>query len=104
MVFFHVTCIGWLFFRANDMEQAYQFAITMFSNFDFNYFLLPLIAKLSLLLSGLWVIEAWMGNRDDPRGAWGWNRGVGPVMVTLMVIAIVALAPTGARDFIYLQF
>jgi alginate O-acetyltransferase complex protein AlgI len=102
--FFHVTCMGWLLFRANDMEQAYQFAVIMFSDFDFNYVLIPHIARLSLLVSGLWVIEAWMGNRDDPRGAWGWNRGVGPIMVTVMFIAIVLLAPPGGRDFIYFQF
>ena len=61
-------------------------------------------ATLALAAVALWSIEAWARNTDNPQSIPGWNVGLGPLVSSLMLIAIILFAPPTAQSFIYFQF
>ncbi len=101
---FHLTCLGWLFFRATSLAQIRQLLGAFASNFSVDAATLRFLPQLLLLPALLWSVEAWVRNRDDPRESPGWNRGLGPLVVALLLLACFVLAPAGERSFIYFQF
>jgi hypothetical protein len=52
----------------------------------------------------LWVFELWLRNSDDPRLRPGWNRGLGPLAVSVLMLSIMFLAAGKWQQFIYFQF
>ena len=105
VLMFNAVCYGWLLFRANSFEQIRSFTTALLSGFRFRgLHLAPSAGLLVLAVAVLWGIEAWIRNADDPRRSFGWQKGIGPLVSALMVVAIVVLAPPVAQSFIYFQF
>ncbi len=103
LLMFHAVCYGWLLFRATSLEQVAGFTGTLFTwaGGPSPAAQAVLVALLAALLLGL---EAWARNADDPRGSRFWRAGLGPVVCTLLALAVLVLTPPGTRSFIYFQF
>jgi alginate O-acetyltransferase complex protein AlgI len=101
---FHLTCLGWLIFRASTLRQVAGFLARIATDFSIDSqaarMLGPVVALPALLLA----VELWLRNSDDPRTRPGWNRGLGPLAVAALVVLIVVLAPMDNANFIYFQF
>jgi len=105
VIMFNAVCYGWLLFRANSFEQIRPFTAALFSGFRLQGLHLgPSAAILALFVAVLWGMETWIRNADDPRRSVGWQTGTGPLVCSLMIVAIVVLAPPVAQSFIYFQF
>jgi alginate O-acetyltransferase complex protein AlgI len=101
---FHLTCIGWLLFRAPNMDVVVRFFGRIVTDFVVTSDLVETLFPVLFYPSMLWVIEFWIRNEDDPRSKLGWNYGIGAVTTTLLfVLTWILAAPSGA-DFIYFQF
>ncbi len=104
VVFFHITCIGWLFFRADNMAQAWEFLRRLFLNFSLPANIAETIFPLVFYLPMLLIFEAWLQNCDDPRQRPGWKVILGPLAVSLILLGIVLFSVPGGQGFIYAQF
>jgi D-alanyl-lipoteichoic acid acyltransferase DltB (MBOAT superfamily) len=104
-VMFNAVCYGWLLFRAGSFEQIWNFTAALGSEFHVRGLGLSESATLfGLAALMLWALESWTGNADDPSRSAGWQVGLGPLICSLMLVAIVLFAPPVAQSFIYFQF
>lgn len=100
---FHLVCLAWVFFRAEDMAGAIAM-LTTFASFDAGPSILTWLALVLVAATMLFQfapprlpygIGAWLG--DKPLWLTGMAFGLG-LLVTLWV------APEGTAPFIYFQF
>jgi hypothetical protein len=101
---FHVTCIGWLLFRATSTEQIFQFFSRICTDLRLYEAGVDMIGPVVFSPALLWVIEAYTWNKDDPRDQPGWRWGVGPTLITTMILALIYLAAPAGGDSIYFRF
>lgn len=101
---FHVTCVGWLLFRATSAQQVFGFLGRICTDLTPNKAGVDMIGPVVFFPALLWVIEAYVQNKDDPRQRPGWRWGLGPVLVTAMMLALLYLAAPAGGDFIYFRF
>lgn len=104
VIMFHFTCLGWLFFRATSVEQIQNFLEQIFTNFSFNRDAATMVFPVVFFSGILWIFELWLRNNDDPRLRPGWNRGLGPLTVFVLILSIMFLAAGKWQQFIYFQF
>ncbi len=105
-VFFHLTCIGWLLFRAGAVPTNFDQAqvVTGFLRAMFQWpaaGISPLIQPL-LVLGGLAMLFQWQHERMDHFSTWRtrWQA----LAVVLALAAIAALGVFEGAQFIYFQF
>ncbi len=104
LAMFHLTCLGWLLFRASNLRQAGRFLGRITSDLSLDADAVAMVAPVLLLPTLLLALEAWLKNADDPRTRPGWNEGLGPLTVACLLIAILTLTPPANRGFLYFQF
>ena len=103
-VMFHLVCLGWLIFRAKSVHQIGSFLRRIVLDFRVDVTEAHLLWPVVFFGSILFVYDAWLRNADDPRTRPGWNRGLGPVAVTALVILALVFWPPRIQQFIYFQF
>ena len=101
---FHLTCLGWLLFRAPTVGTVTSMLSRMWHQFRLDEATVEMIFPALAFPVGLWFVESYVRNTDRPWERPGWNWGVGPFLVTSLVLALwLVSAPAGA-EFIYFQF
>ncbi|MCG5053245.1 MAG: MBOAT family protein [Myxococcales bacterium] len=101
---FHLTCVGWLLFRADNFQAAYHMAGRVLTDFHYTPFVGSALALMAFLAFPLLFIERLIeGERRIERvGAWPWTgRALAYVYVVVMVLFFHA---EKAVEFIYFQF
>ncbi len=101
---FHITCFGWLLFRASGLHQAGAFAAHIFTRFHYDPASLSLLATLLIWTAYFCLFEFWIMNAEDPRTRPFWNRGLGPVASAILMASIILFTASSGREFIYFQF
>ena len=104
LLMFHVTCFGWLLFRANDLQQIVEFTSRIFLHFDADSSAIRDLAAVILWAGMLCGLELYLKNAEDPRTRPLWNRGLGPVTCAALVVAIVIFSSGTGKEFIYFRF
>ena len=107
-VFFHLTVLGWVFFRAGALGEAWAMLVKMvtFAQVEFNPVYL-LYFSFIILLYGLHVLEALLlGHKKLLAGYWensvpAWLRAA--AYTALLLVFILGLK-TEPSSFIYFQF
>ena len=102
--FFHLVCLGWLFFRATSMNQICIFLQEILFYHSWNFDIAYMLFELMIFVIPFWMLEMWLNNCDDPWEKRGWNWGLGPAVVTVIWILIFILPPLEGKNFIYFQF
>jgi D-alanyl-lipoteichoic acid acyltransferase DltB (MBOAT superfamily) len=104
VVMFHLTCLGWLFFRASSLTQIGTILGRMASGLVLDEVVIGSLFLVVFLVALLWLVEVWLRNTDAPWTRWGWNVGLGPVAVSVLLAAIFFLTAGASKQFIYFQF
>jgi len=104
VIMFHLTCLGWFFFRATSLSQIGTFLKRIGTDLVFDQQIAAMAFPLVFFGGLLWTLELWLRNADDARTRWGWRWGLGPVTVSVLLAAVFLLTPSGSRQFIYFQF
>ncbi len=103
LVMFHLTCIGWLFFRAESISQVWEMA-QQFDNLQLTPFALGAGVLIVFYVLPLLAFEVWLERREDVlallKTQW-WVRGLVYSYCILMLWFFPAL---GQYEFIYFQF
>ena len=105
---FAMACFAWIFFRSQDMHQAYTVIGRIFST---SLFEVPEVSSmLTLVISlfgiGLTVLIEWI-SREKQYGLQLDGKATRPVRYALyyaIIAIIIVCAPLGGGEFIYFQF
>jgi hypothetical protein len=104
MLMFHLVCIGWLFFRANTLTQAFDMLTSIALRPEWTAACTPIAGMIALYILPLMAFEWWADKQpsevayvSSPRLL----RGLGYAYAALMLIVF---PPPVAHEFIYFQF
>jgi D-alanyl-lipoteichoic acid acyltransferase DltB (MBOAT superfamily) len=106
ILFFHITCVGWLLFRAGALPSDQQFPVikgflqSMF-DFELSHGLSPLFRPV-LLLGVLALVLQWKCEAMDRFHTWRLHWQAGAVAAVLTAIA--GMGVFKGAQFIYFQF
>jgi D-alanyl-lipoteichoic acid acyltransferase DltB (MBOAT superfamily) len=104
LLMFHLTCIGWLLFRAESLEVALRMSRAIWTDFQWSGFATSALIFIGFYAALLFILEGWLDGEHRLERliqAGVWVRG--PVYAYL--IAMVTFFPVGKpSDFIYFQF
>lgn len=104
VVMFHLTCLGWLIFRARNIETVAVFLQSIFSNFHAsdlawqNFFDL---CRFGWFLVVFQIVQKFTGNLDPLRNAHGFVK---LTVYAFVVMSILSFSSTKAQEFIYFAF
>jgi D-alanyl-lipoteichoic acid acyltransferase DltB (MBOAT superfamily) len=104
LVMFHLICFSWIIFRAGSIGQVGRLLRRIAADPRLDLAEVHILWPILFFGGVLGVLEYWLRNADDPRARPGWNRGLGPVAVTAIVVLSLLFWPPHARQFIYFQF
>ena len=103
LTFFHLVCIGWLFFRANSLHQALSMLKALFLKFHFlNQINLPM----TYLILGMFFlyVQILQFIKKDQMAVLKLPALVRSVIYFVIYYSIVVYGVTGGKEFIYFQF
>lgn len=102
--FFHLVCLGWLFFRATSLRQVGEVLNALFTNFAWNSDANNILTALVIYCLPLWIVQ-WLqvktANLMAPVELSIFPRAA---LFALMAWTFLALGNTGGGAFIYFQF
>lgn len=104
---FLLTLLGWVFFRAQDLGQAFVYISGMFSISLFHAPQFPKKGAVSLALIGIFVVVEWLGREQQyPIQRLGQNMSRLPrwALYTFVLFVVAIFMNTGGAQFIYFQF
>ncbi|CFX83697.1 Alginate O-acetyltransferase AlgI/D-alanyl transfer protein DltB [Syntrophomonas zehnderi OL-4] len=107
-IFFHLTCIGWVFFRASSLQQAWQMVHRMVIPYQLNFS--AYTGKFLLLIAGLYllhIVENWVREHAAQIGG-AWERLFPPPLralaYTAFILVLIIFSQGQTSDFIYFKF
>ena len=104
LVMFHLTCFGWLLFRADSLNTVARMCVDLTANMTFTAAALPPLAMILFFCVLASLIEWFTDgeNRLDRllRARWGLQSAV----VVYLIVMILFFQAEGAHEFIYFQF
>jgi D-alanyl-lipoteichoic acid acyltransferase DltB (MBOAT superfamily) len=103
-LYFHLTCLGWLLFRAENLTQVARLGGSLLRADTFRGFLGVQAGQLAVLVIPLLALEI-VQHRSGELEPWRRWPVWGRVLLNLIVLyAILLLGVTENNDFIYFQF
>lgn len=104
LLMFHLVCLGWLLFRAQNMTTVSVFLEAIFRNLNNSIAAVTLLKELlffSWFLIVVQAVQAFRGRLDFMKGMhWFLRLNVWIIVVT----SIFSLAPAKVQEFIYFDF
>ncbi|MCL4139388.1 UNVERIFIED_CONTAM: hypothetical protein GTU68_054735 [Idotea baltica] len=106
VIFFHLTCLGWLFFRAESYTQIISMLKSLFLNFElaaiysFDEVAIPVLIFTLFLI----VIQCFQYFKDDLMIVFRSSLAVQSVVYFTCLVLLFVYGSSGATEFIYFQF
>ena len=106
IIFFHLTCLGWLIFRAQSLNQIYQMLKSFFLDFHFHHFLTEEAMYLNLLFySGLLIlVQIFQYLKNDLMAVLRSKIIPRALFYFVCFYLLIIYGATGGKEFIYFQF
>jgi hypothetical protein len=101
---FHFVCLGWIFFRAESVDRAFEILGRLLTGWSFSA---PLVDPLLVFVIGAMLAAQFVPRftMDGLRARFSVLRpAVQAVAVALAILVIDVLGPQGVAPFIYFQF
>ncbi len=104
IIMFHITAAGFIVHPCLTISRTLQFHYKILTDWAFDPLSAETMFYVLAFVGGLLAVELYVRNADDPRGAPGWRKGIGYVVVGAMILSLVLLAAPTGKPFIYFQF
>jgi D-alanyl-lipoteichoic acid acyltransferase DltB (MBOAT superfamily) len=102
---FHLTCLGWLIFRANSVTQVRDLLLGMLAHFEMPTQAVVLTFERLVFYAGLTLAVQWLQRRSGEVTSIAGIPGILRVpLAAAMVYALLAWGNYGGSEFIYFQF
>ena len=104
LIFFHLVCVTWLFFRAKSIDQAGIMLGRMFT--DFQGSTLAMFGISSIIFFGLPIVllELWLFIRNDDLLPAKQHWTVRSLVYSHFALMLLTFPPSQNHEFIYFQF
>lgn len=106
VVFFHLVCLGWLFFRAESLAQIGTMLSALFTNFVWpDQIILENLLSAILFFGGFMMVIEWFQFRaNDLYVVLKWPVALRVLVYLFMFYGLVIFGVQDAQRFIYFQF
>ncbi|HTL48638.1 MAG TPA: MBOAT family protein [Verrucomicrobiae bacterium] len=106
LVFFHLVCLGWLFFRANSIGQIGQMLAALVSSPPdfFAYGPRLVLAETAAFTALLFAMEAFQNAKKDPLAVFHMPLVPRALLYTFIFYSLATFGVTGGKEFIYFRF
>jgi D-alanyl-lipoteichoic acid acyltransferase DltB (MBOAT superfamily) len=105
IVMFHVTCYGWLIFRAQSVAQLGDFTRLLFTNLTVTPAAVEsLLVPLLLIVGPLLLVHICQARRDDELEPLRWSRPLRYALYGAIFYLVVLFGDFEGAEFIYFQF
>jgi alginate O-acetyltransferase complex protein AlgI len=101
---FHLTCFGWLLFRAQSMTQVYQMLVQMATHWSMTPFAWHCLFAVVFFCGPLFVLEWWMDRKDDMLLALRWHWILRCFLYIYFALMLTFFSAEIPHEFIYFQF
>ncbi len=102
--FFHLTCLGWLIFRARSLKQLNDMLTSLLFNFRSVFGLGNIGIKLIFFVWILLVIQVYQFAKNDLSAVLRLNPVMRAFFYYICVLLIIVYGVQGGKQFIYFQF
>lgn len=104
--FFHLTCLGWLLFRARSMDQLWAMTRAMFTDLGSQVDLMGPSGGISLaaLMIFLFVVQFIQYRSRDLMIVFRWPLAIRAAVYAALMLGFVLFGAFGESPFIYFQF
>ncbi len=104
-IFFHLTCLGWLFFRASSLSQCWELLNSLFANFHFQIAeIRPMLAALVRYAGLFIVLQCWGYTRHDPFVFRRLPEAFRGLFYAVLFYSLILCGTQNNAAFIYFQF
>jgi D-alanyl-lipoteichoic acid acyltransferase DltB (MBOAT superfamily) len=103
-VTFHVVCLGWLLFRAQEIGQAKAMLLRLGADWTVTPFALHGAGVLAAFVVPLLLFEAWVEKKGTVTAPLHAQPSARICLYALILALLIFLAPDHTSDFIYFQF
>ncbi len=104
ILMFHLTCLGWLFFRADSIQTIGKLLKVIVTQFHVTAFALSGLSSIFFYCAPLFVFEAWSRGEKQldklSTGHWAFQGGLYCYLLTMLIL----FHSQQVREFIYFQF
>ena len=101
---FHLVCFGWLFFRAENVTQAFGMLARLAHGWTWSPLATYAFTLIAIYTIPLLIYETWVERRNDllalTRVDWKWRA----LVYLIILFALIFFAPEKPAEFIYFQF
>lgn len=104
IAFFHLVCLGWLFFRAKSMGQVGVMLTQILTDFSWTPAATNLLAAMILFCLPLWLVQLLQEKTNNLAAPMELSLVPRTALLSLMILMFLALSNTGGGAFIYFQF
>ncbi|MEZ4749753.1 MAG: MBOAT family O-acyltransferase [Bdellovibrionota bacterium] len=104
LLMFHLTCIGWLFFRATSLSQVWEILGRVIFDFDFDSMAATGAGLIIFFVGPLFFYELWLNRKEEPLALLNSHWLVRGQAYTYMVAMLICFPPFSSNEFIYFQF
>lgn len=104
ILMFHLVCLTWLLFRAESLEQAWQFAARLSCDFTVTPFAAMIFGLLLFYVTPLLLFEAWLEWKQDLLWLLNVHWLARGLVYLYMIGMIMFFPPPVPSEFIYFQF
>lgn len=101
---FHVTCFGWLLFRADSVHQVWTMLVRIATNFQMTPFALTTFSSILFYAGPLMLFETWLELRRDMTALIRLQWAPRAIAYAYCVTMLAFLPPPVLHEFIYFQF
>lgn len=104
LLMFHLTCFGWLLFRARDMQQVGFFLRNIIADFRFTQFSAYALGSVLFFVTPLILFELWLQRRNDMIGLLRVSWPIRAAAYSYAAFMLWFFPPEVNHAFIYFQF
>jgi len=104
VLMFNLTCVSWVFFRANSLSDAIAIFIRLTAGWNLAISELNILIPLVVLSTPLWAIQWLQEKKMDPEPFTKLAPISQGLLMAVMLIYLLAYGNTGGQAFIYFQF
>lgn len=104
LVMFHITCLGWLLFRADSLKSVGEMLVRMGNIGSLSPMVLYGSVMLGFLCGGVFLFEALMGSEDRYGKIRSWAPIARASLYSVLLLGTVIFAAQQSGEFIYFQF